>query len=69
MHKWRVLSLRVQNASLIFLPFIYFFCRCHICTRGEYSLIDGMIAKSCKKCPNEAIDCYTNIIVLKNGNI
>lgn len=45
----------------------YLWYRCQECQVGEYSLLDGMTAKECIKCPKFTIYCYKNIIVLQSG--
>ena len=41
--------------------------RCQECSLGSYSLIDGMIAEKCERCPVESTLCYRDKIFLKPG--
>ena len=40
---------------------------CKLCGFGEYSLINGMVATGCKKCPSAAQACHENLIEIKPG--
>lgn len=59
-----------SDAKMFFIFFIEikFKKRCKVCDSGEYSLIDGMKAINCLRCPPFSESCYKNIINVRNGN-